>query len=297
MAGETSSVLDDKVTVKSTSLVDLMDPKLSNPDFQVPNNTKERIRKKLDDEEIESHEEEVDDATTEPPSSELMVVSASLSMATPPTSTEFQTTTRRSSSKSCLKKLVEQDANETTTTSEMGLAKRVSFHKLEISEYPMEMGDNPSASGVPITIGWKPQEQYTYDVEDYEAMKPTPRSRLEMQIPSSMRYDMLAAQGTTMKQMREAMEANKKIQMRRSKSVNNMKWDKMNYAFEKAQRKIKRVASLGSMPKGSSFSLDIKPSFKSSSSATAADPLDCSRHSQSARLSISSERSDEPVMF
>ena len=45
----------------------------------------------------------------------------------------------------------------------------VSFGHVEIREYPMILGDNPSPTdGIPITIGWKPQRQGIFTVDQYE---------------------------------------------------------------------------------------------------------------------------------
>jgi hypothetical protein len=45
----------------------------------------------------------------------------------------------------------------------------VSFGRIEIREYPYDLGDNPSVSaGVPVTLGWDYTDEYDFEVENYE---------------------------------------------------------------------------------------------------------------------------------
>ena len=110
-------------------------------------------------------------------------------------------------------------------------------------EFPIELGDNPCAKGAPITIGWEPQDQRMFELDEYEKKKPAPRSKHEMHIPASIRESLLQSQGATMKQIRQATRESQKINQLRQQSVQNRKWDGVNMALESASRKLKKVAT------------------------------------------------------
>ena len=46
--------------------------------------------------------------------------------------------------------------------------KTVSFGDITITEYPIVLGDHPSCTGCPITIGWEPMRRYTWSLDEYE---------------------------------------------------------------------------------------------------------------------------------
>jgi len=73
----------------------------------------------------------------------------------------------------------------------------VSFTKIQIREYPIIVGDNPSVlTGTPITIDWEPVEEMTFDFQDYEDTRAdTPRSMLELRMPAKHREAILKNQG------------------------------------------------------------------------------------------------------
>lgn len=165
------------------------------------------------------------------------------------------------SSKSCLKKLVDDAENVSTPTI---MKKNVSFHQIEIAQYPMELGDNPSATGAPITIGWEPQDTSVFGFEEYEGVKPPPRDRASMLMPSEARNNLLLAQGVTMKELQRVAKENKKIQMQRSNSIGSIKWDTYNYAIEKTRRKIKKAKSLVLISRSASSPINGKLSRSNS---------------------------------
>jgi hypothetical protein len=73
---------------------------------------------------------------------------------------------RNLSSKSCLKKLGNENAGEARSIPpSLAMSKSVSFHKIEIGQYPIELGDNPCATGPPIQIGWKPESKAVFPLE------------------------------------------------------------------------------------------------------------------------------------
>ena len=74
--------------------------------------------------------------------------------------------------KSCFK------TGEPTTDPWTRRRRRVAFGRIEIKEYPYQLGDNPSVSdGAPLTIAWEPQSTTVFEVESYEAYHPSSARR------------------------------------------------------------------------------------------------------------------------
>jgi hypothetical protein len=125
----------------------------------------------------------------------------------------------------------------------LSLKRNVSFNTIEINEFPMEVGDNPSARGVPVQIGWESQMNTVFDLEEYETCKPEPRDRASMMIPPKNRMELAREQGLTMREIMSVTREANKIKMYRSKSVENMNWDAFNENLEKTTRKLKKIAA------------------------------------------------------
>jgi hypothetical protein len=119
----------------------------------------------------------------------------------------------------------------------------VSFNTIEINEFPMEVGDNPCARGVPVQMGWESQMNTVLDLEEYETSKPEPRDRASMMIPLRDRMELAREQGLTMREIISVTREANKIKMYRSKSVDNMNWDAFNENLEKTTRKLKKIAA------------------------------------------------------
>jgi hypothetical protein len=60
--------------------------------------------------------------------------------------------------------------------------KSVSFHEIEIIELPYSIGDSP-ASGVPLSVGWEPQDRSLFSVDFFEQYRPRRRSRNALRLP------------------------------------------------------------------------------------------------------------------
>jgi hypothetical protein len=121
----------------------------------------------------------------------------------------------------------------------------VSFNSIDILEFEMELGDNPSTSnGLPVQLGWECQRADTFNLDAYESAKPIPRDRTKMKIPADVRQRIVENQGVSRSEAKSAMAEVKKTKMRRRSSVDNMKWDKLSYKKEKIGRKLKSVACL-----------------------------------------------------
>ena len=71
--------------------------------------------------------------------------------------------------KSCLKQSGEESSNLTDSLSFLSGEKEVSFHDIEIVEFSVIVGDNPSCrSGAPIALGNNVENRSQYDIDVYE---------------------------------------------------------------------------------------------------------------------------------
>ena len=70
-----------------------------------------------------------------------------------------------------------------SSSSSNGTKRSISFTTLEISEYPVTVGDNPAVpNGVPLQLDWEHNSESTQvlDVEQYEMYRPEQRTKSEM---------------------------------------------------------------------------------------------------------------------
>jgi hypothetical protein len=73
---------------------------------------------------------------------------------------------------------------------------KVSFSTIQLKEYPVIAGDNPSVMvGVPLTIDWVCLNDVSCSVDEYEKFCFAKRSMVELRIPQSLRYDLLRRTG------------------------------------------------------------------------------------------------------
>lgn len=87
------------------------------------------------------------------------------------------------------------------------IRKRVSFDKISIRQYPIELGDNPSCSkGPPLTIGWISDEFVEIDIDDYELSRPPRLIGGQMIIGRTEREKILLHQGHHLSEIREVVE-------------------------------------------------------------------------------------------
>jgi hypothetical protein len=84
-------------------------------------------------------------------------------------------------------------------------SKKVSFGNLTITEYPMELGDNPSCgSGAPVTIGWEPQGSQIRNMELYEYTRFPRRSGKQLYLSVQNRARLLLKGGYTLQEIGRA---------------------------------------------------------------------------------------------
>eukprot|EP00980_Cylindrotheca_fusiformis_P031046 scaffold25739_cov113-Cylindrotheca_fusiformis.AAC.2 len=118
----------------------------------------------------------------------------------------------------------------------------VSFHSVEINEFPMILGDNPDCSGIPVQIGWQPHRVEKLSLDTYEEQKPQPRKRPDLVLTPEKREAIVA--GTPQKEIRTAVHEANQIRRYRQYSVDCMSQDEWDYKMERFERKVKKVLSL-----------------------------------------------------
>lgn len=104
-------------------------------------------------------------------------------------------------------------------------AKEVCFASVQVRQYPVILGDNPSCtSGPPVTLGWNydTDSSLSCTVDEWESGRnSTRRLREEIRVPSSVRMEWLLDAGFTPTQVSEAIQDVQKHQRRRQSSIEN----------------------------------------------------------------------------
>jgi hypothetical protein len=132
--------------------------------------------------------------------------------------------------------------------------RRVSFHNIEIQEYPIIPGDNPAVTmGVPLTIDWEPLLKISLRVDEYEKKRPSrSRSMVELRMPMARRYQVLhslqfsrreilryAKQATVIRNSRKRtnstlhLEPMQELMEQWSKILGNVTWNRVENDKEK----------------------------------------------------------------
>lgn len=135
----------------------------------------------------------------------------------------------------------------------------VNFGTLEFREYPIILGDNPSAScGPPIGIGWEFDDVLESDIDTYEAYRDggndelggsssSRRSKSELRIPSEVREFMLVTSGYSRQEIRTATQSARKEKDRRITSIRRQRFDPIVHRVDGAKRGLKRIVSSPSL--------------------------------------------------
>lgn len=117
------------------------------------------------------------------------------------------------------------------------------FDRLEIREYPIQVGDNPSVSGgVPLTIGWEYDKDATavLNVEEYEENRPPRRSMQDMAVPKKLRNKMLIESGHSRSEVTQAVRTTIRDKNSRRRTINNLHLQAYEEVREKATRGVRR---------------------------------------------------------
>mmetsp|Transcript_43393 Transcript_43393/g.104874 ORF Transcript_43393/g.104874 Transcript_43393/m.104874 type:complete len:185 (-) Transcript_43393:75-629(-) len=113
----------------------------------------------------------------------------------------------------------------------------VGFANIQIREYPIIVGDNPSImTGTPITIDWTHVDEFDCSVDDYERTKPKSRNMMELRLPARNRDDILKAQGFSLKDRNAGMKAANTTRRQRRRTSNTMNLSAATETLEIAKR-------------------------------------------------------------
>ena len=143
-------------------------------------------------------------------------------------------------------KSVLRDPSRAREVSACGDAARVSFSCLEIHEFPMTLGDHPSAiSGPPVALDWNSEARESIvDLDEYEQKRNPRRKRKQLRLSYRDRKRLLEQQkGFTTEQVNSAWKEALLIRQQRQETLKRgslmMMWDDFS---ESSQRKFSRVA-------------------------------------------------------
>ena len=121
---------------------------------------------------------------------------------------------------------------------------RVNFTTVEIQEYPIIPGDNPSVStGVPLTIDWMPLNKNAYDFEEYEqAVEETRRTcRAEIRVPPSRRMEVLRQLGVSRGEIQEVIKAVNAARKQRQRTNELLGLAPAQFAIERLSSAVKNA--------------------------------------------------------
>mmetsp|Transcript_23536 Transcript_23536/g.28931 ORF Transcript_23536/g.28931 Transcript_23536/m.28931 type:complete len:180 (+) Transcript_23536:98-637(+) len=118
----------------------------------------------------------------------------------------------------------------------------VKFASIQIRDYSITLGDNPSCSyGPPISLDWEYIENEAVSLDRYEKMRPSRRKMYQMHMLNRQRADLLrSVAGTTDDEMQVVMREMREIQKMRSKTKASLLFSKVEEAAESAAHKWNR---------------------------------------------------------
>lgn len=118
----------------------------------------------------------------------------------------------------------------------------VSFKNVEIREYPITIGDNPSVStGPPITIGWEPQDEQVADIDEYESHRPIRRQSSEMAVPKVLREDIILNAGVSAEDLTKFTRDVTLLRRQRRRTVETLSNSQMDETIERTKRKLRNT--------------------------------------------------------
>uniref|UniRef100_A0A7S1URQ9 Uncharacterized protein n=1 Tax=Grammatophora oceanica TaxID=210454 RepID=A0A7S1URQ9_9STRA len=113
----------------------------------------------------------------------------------------------------------------------------VSFGHVEIREHPIVPGDNPGGfHGPPLSIDWVHQTSEVMKIDDYEKERPPRRMGSQMNIPSTVRHEMLLNNGYTSSEIQRAMKHVNIARNRRKRTIETLQLRPLHEALEKMSR-------------------------------------------------------------
>jgi hypothetical protein len=131
--------------------------------------------------------------------------------------------------------------DESTTTTDEGSSshQHVGFSTVEIREYPIQIGDNPSVTrGVPITIGWDHCSSYTLNLDDFELVRPARRLKPQLKMESLDRIRMLKAMGYSRQDIQQEVRKVNVDRGRRQRTRETLNLARMEECLERVRRAL-----------------------------------------------------------
>ena len=130
-----------------------------------------------------------------------------------------------------------QEAFRRSSTSSSSL---ISFDKVQIRSYDIIITDNPSTTcGPPVGLGWTHSDtEECYDIDNYEDCRGPPRSKDELTMPSSVRYEMLRLAGCSRNSLQKASANVKEQRAKRKKTLRSYRRKERVESFASAIKSI-----------------------------------------------------------
>jgi hypothetical protein len=106
-------------------------------------------------------------------------------------------------------------------TLSLGHTREVSFDRISVRLYAMELGDNPACTiGAPVQLSWHFEDDNdNKDLDEYEAARRPRRSLRQLILNYYRRKDILKQAGYSDKEIRAAEKRVSRIQWQRRKSM------------------------------------------------------------------------------
>lgn len=115
--------------------------------------------------------------------------------------------------------------------------RRLRFSTLTIREYPRVLGDNVTVKGPPLSLAWEHSDEKVYELEDYEeACQYTRRTQIELKMPSKHRDEILKEIGYSRQEIQESVKKSNIARNKRKRTVETLKLQPLQEAFEKLVR-------------------------------------------------------------
>jgi hypothetical protein len=120
--------------------------------------------------------------------------------------------------------------------------KSVGFRNIEIREYEIDIGDNPSVGdGPPLSLGWKYEKEKIIDLVEFETLKGPSRPRNEMRVPRNQREWLIRASGVTDEEIENSIrDVNITKKSRWNTATSSDAKEKTLEVLESAGRKFRR---------------------------------------------------------
>eukprot|EP00339_Tiarina_fusa_P010222 CAMPEP_0117024496 /NCGR_PEP_ID=MMETSP0472-20121206/18188_1 /TAXON_ID=693140 ORGANISM="Tiarina fusus, Strain LIS" /NCGR_SAMPLE_ID=MMETSP0472 /ASSEMBLY_ACC=CAM_ASM_000603 /LENGTH=245 /DNA_ID=CAMNT_0004730947 /DNA_START=222 /DNA_END=959 /DNA_ORIENTATION=- len=123
----------------------------------------------------------------------------------------------------------------------------VSFSKVEIREYIVQLGDSPFCDGPPICLSNERQDECVIDALKFDEMRCRDRRRnlKYLRLSALERSQLLLSLGYSMNDIAEACVSGDRNRRELVLSLHNKKWDSFNAIKESATRRMKRLVRMG----------------------------------------------------